>query len=281
MKKDDCISKEGAKHDGRKLVGMQDRTEQMRSQRKQGLTLDQIGKNFGVSRERVRQILEPFPELKVLAMEVRCEQRVKTHEEKVWQVLTSSPSIDAAFENAHNNADVIVQFPNLDPAILQHYLIDRFRSSPKIQGNHEVKITNDEILSSIRSAAKSNASLSKGEYERWRSTNKDAPAWATIVQRFGKWNDAVNAAGLTVINGRKEYSKKWTDEAVIKVLHRFLSHQESTNGSLRLVRFREWLEKQPQDSVPSLSLVRQHIRKRSSNWAETISTLSQNERVEI
>jgi hypothetical protein len=261
---------------------MRDRTEQMRSQREQGLTLDQIGKNFGVSRERVRQILQPFPELKALAMGVRFEQRAKTHEDKIWQVLTSSPSIDAAFENAHNNADVIVQFPDLDPAILQHYLTDRFRGSPRTQGNHDVRITNDEMLSSMRSAAKSNTSLSKGEYERWRSTNKDAPAWATIVIRFGKWNDAVSAAGLIVTHGRKKYSKKWTNEAVVEVLYRFLSHQESTNGSLRLVRFREWLEKQPQDSVPSLSLVRRYIRiERSSNWPETISALSQNERAAI
>ena len=271
----EIFEEEPAFRQANKVSSRQERIDKMCSQRERGLTLQEIGENFGVSRERVRQLLAPFPDLTPLAIEARSEQKIKTHEDKIWQILTSSPSVDAAFRKVHNNADVILQFPELDPTLLHTYLKDRFWNLPKVQAK-SIQWTDEEILSSLQSASSlSTGTLSKGEYDRWRESTEHAPSVPTITNRFGKWNAAVSAAGLQVTVRRKNYDKRWTDESILRVLRRFISDQQPANGSLKLVKFREWLIEQPRDSVPSLALVRQYVRRHSSNWAETISDLSE------
>lgn len=245
----------------------------MQSQRARGLTLKQIGDNFGVTPERVRQLLSPFPNMKRVASQAASERRAKMREEKLAQILSQSEQIDVFFTQVYQIQPVVDHFPELDGPLLIKYLKDKFKLAPRTQRKLS-KWTDEQILVSLRLAAEVTPSMSVKQYVLWRqdatANGIESPSSATVVNRFGGWNNAVLAAGLQTRPSRNNYQRKWTDEDLEGVLSKFVNDQRATGGSLRVTRFREWLAAQPAGSVPSEALVRTRV----GDWSERISQVN-------
>jgi len=249
------------------------RTAEMQTLRAQGQTLEQIGNKFGLTPERVRQLLSPFPNLKEVASQAASERRAKIREEKLAQILSQSEEIDVFFTQVYQIKPVVDHFPELDAPLLIKYLKDKFKLAPRTQRKLS-KWTDEQILVSLRLAAEEIPSMSVKHYVLWRQSNTingiESPSSATVVNRFGGWNNAVLAAGLQTRPSRNNYQRKWTDEDLEGVLNRFVTDQRATGGSLRVTRFREWLAAQPAGSVPSEALVRTRV----GDWSEHISQVN-------
>jgi len=249
------------------------RTAEMQSLRAQGQTLGQIGNKFGLTPERVRQLLSPFPNLKGVASQAASERRVKMREEKLAQILSQSEQIDVFFTQVYQIQPVVDHFPELDARLLTKYLKDKFKLAPRTQRKLS-KWTDEQILVLLRLAAEATPSMSVKHYVIWRqdaiANGIESPSSATVVNRFGGWNNAVLAAGLQTRPSRNNYQRKWTDEDLEGVLTQFVNDQRATGGSLRVTRFREWLAAQPAGSVPSEALVRTRV----GDWSERISQVN-------
>ena len=249
------------------------RVEKMLAQRLNGLTFAKIASNFGVTRERVRQLLSPFPNMKGLASQEASERRAKMREEKLAQILSQSEEIDVFFTQVYQIQPVVDHFPELDAHLLSKYLKDKFKLAPRTQ-RKTTKWTNEQILVSLRLAAEAIPSMSVKHYVLWRKDDTkngiESPSPSTVINRFNGWNNAVTAAGLETRASRNNYQRKWTNEDIKRVLTRFVTDQRATGGSLRVTRFREWLAKQPDGSVPSEALVRTRV----GDWSEHISQVN-------
>ena len=243
------------------------RTAAMYELRASGSTLQEIGDAFGLTRERVRQLLAPFPAASTAHRRARLDEVAKRRKRAADQV--------AVFAQVHNDTIVADRFPALDRTALVDYLQDRFPNAARRGAPAVKQWSDDEILASIVAAADEHGVVTGNAYEAWRTGVRvhggDAPSRPTITNRFGTWNAVVEAAGCTPGRRRQgEYRRRWTDEAIEAVVQEFVYDQLLAGGSLRWARFAEWLQQRPIDKRPSEALVRQ----RTGDWVLLVRRLT-------
>ena len=237
------------------------RVEQMYEQRASGMSFQEIATNFGVTRERVRQILAEFPELKA--------ESTKAREAEKWaEVLDHADEIDASFMRTHKKSKVIEEFPFITAARMNRYLTERFPLHPSSRSNAG-HWSVEELVGFLQEAAASRHSLSVNDYRKWservRSEGRRVPVVLTVVTRFGQWNEAIRQAGLEPKERYNEY-RVWSDEDVESIMRSFISYQIEHAERISITNFDKWLLEQPVGSVPSSGLFRNRI----PNWAEYV-----------
>lgn len=251
------------------------RTAAMYDLRAEGRSLQEIGDAFGLSRERVRQLLAPFPAAGAANRRARLDEVAARGERAAAEVSAHAGAIDAVFAQVHNDTIVADRFPALDRAALVDYLQVRFPNAARRGAPAVKQWSDDEILASIVAAADEDRVVTGNAYESWRTEVRaqggDAPSRPTILNRFGTWNAAVEAASCTPGRRRRsEYRRRWTDEAIEAVVQEFVYDQLLAGGSLRWARFAEWLQQRPVDQRPSEALVRQ----RTGDWVLLVRRLA-------
>lgn len=249
------------------------RVRRMLELRRQGWALRRIGDEFGLSHERVRQLLVPFPEAAAQARASRRRAAVAERRRAEDLVLASAPSLDTVFRRVHNDDVVAERFPELDRRLVKAYLRRQFATAPRRGPVAAKHWSVDEILASIIASAGPDGVATGSRYGAWRESvlarGGAAPSRPTIHNRFGSWNRAVRQAGLVPGRGRARYDRQWSDDAIEAVVARFVDDQVRTGRSLRWVRFDEWLQSQPSDSVPCAALVRV----RTGDWSEYVERI--------
>ena len=109
------------------------------------------------------------------------------------------------------------------------------------------KYSDDMMLQALRQAAAIvGQPMSTGAYE---SVQKDEglPMWLTIVNRFGGWNAACEAAGLQVNSQHKGKTATWDRESSAAAVTRFLADPEAASESF--AAYTAWAKKR--GGVPS------------------------------
>jgi hypothetical protein len=237
------------------------RVEQMREQRASGMTFDEIATNFDVTKERVRQILAEFPDLKAECMKAREAQK--------WaEVLDHADEIDKSFKRNRNKQKVIQEFPSISYILINRYLDGRFPLHPTGK-NYSGRWSKEEMVGFLQEAAGVRHSLSGKEYKIWsertQSEGRNVPIGLAIIRRFGKWNNAIEAAGLEPRTRSNDYVG-WTDDDVHRVARLFISCQIEQGKQCSITNFDKWLLEQPVGSVPSQGLFRYRI----PDWVEYV-----------
>lgn len=235
---------------------------EMINRRWRGLTLDEIGAEFGVTRERVRQLLKKYggPSAEEVrdfrAAEAQTAQR--DHEAEVAAQIRSAledrgpMTVLEVVESTGADAGDVSKFW---PKELSHL---RLHSS----GNYENRWSDDEILDAIREAALYEFPLTTNAYTDLLSQGQiNGASMPRIWQRFGSWTSACEAAGVVAGQTmRPHYESRWSDDDLLQVARRYLLDPDSPNSANR---FDEWKRACAPDG-PSF----QTLRNRFGSWTE-------------
>lgn len=227
-----------------------------------GATLAEIGRELGVTRERVRQILD--------GQGVKRRSRAAAHVNGVSRTVAEhGPAINAEFDRTKSIQSVVEAFRGTIPAaVVRSVLAPRAKEQRPSEGRGASKrFSDDDIKKAIRDA-ESDGANSTQSYARWRAertaSGEEIPSVATITVRYGSWSSARRQAGAAVVRSRQSQSCRiFTDADIDAAVRRFVSaaHAKGVNPSARA--YDEWARRV--GNAPLLSTVRARTGKKWSS----------------
>jgi hypothetical protein len=232
--------------------------------RKEGKTLDKIGKEVSVTRERVRQILRKHaPDI------VFGEIREKKEVEELKLFNDRNIEIHELIKkNWHD-----YQYLKFDDLALKFgipvWRLRRCLSKIQytyLQANEERKVaqywSDDECLKSLQSAATYAFPITVTKYRRLLETGDVVgPTPALLYQRFGSWVQACERAGVEYGEALREYNRTWNDTELITSVRKFMYQRD--DGKWSLEKYEEW-RRSPAVEGPSMGL----LKLRFGSWTE-------------
>lgn len=222
-----------------------------------GATLGAIGTEFGVSRERVRQIIQaaggPSPaEVRALAVArgLAEEAAVRSDTEAALRTLLQTRGAHSVQEAAEALSLAEATVVRFWPQDLGHLLI-------RPAGHPNRTWTDEQILHVIRSAAVYEFPLTANAYaELVRVGEVKGPSLPRVTQRFGGWIAACERAGVEPGQTlRTAYESRWTDAELLAYVREYLVDSSWPNSAHR---FDEW-RRQVAPEAPSFQTVRNRL----------------------
>jgi len=219
----------------------------------EGQTLEQIGSQYNITRERVRQIL--------------AAQNVRRHTPGSRAALTketfmneNGQAIDEAFDRLRSVRLVIDELKGT-PAGVAAWITDRLkeRKNESIVWNSAEKVwSNDQLLDVLRKAhGDIGDGMSASGYNKWRmsSSTTSYPTHTMISWRFNTWNEALKEAGLPVNQPNRTYSRTWTVDDVFAAVANYMAEERLRNTRPTFSGY-EAYAKQRKGEVPSGAYIR-------------------------
>jgi hypothetical protein len=230
--------------------------------RANGQSLDEIGQQFGVTRERVRQLLTKHggPSASE-SRAVRHARAQRAQADVANEVATALRSVLMA--NGPLTLEAASSTTGLDiEAISRFWPEDLAHMRLWSSGSTETRWSDEEILDALRAAALYEFPLTTKAYARLVSIGEiRGPSLPRVGQRFGSWTAACEAAG--VVPGqtlRKNYDSKWSDADLLLIVRKYLLDPNCPNSARY---FDEWKRSNVIDG-PSF----QTARNRFGTWTE-------------
>ena len=247
--------------------------------RMNGLTLDEIGKQFGVTRERIRQILkkafklvEGDPSLKEKSFsEIFSE---KTHSAKGEERRLQQERKDAidsrvrSFLNSKPGATYleISQELKISDEDLRKCLqpqTTKFIWTEVRENVNESLFSDEAILDALRLAEAFESPISAPMYRELVERGLvNGPGPQTVALRFGTWKRACEIADVNFNESvRTSYEKQWTDDEMLESVIEFLLNKSYGKG---IQSYDEW-RIETMSNAPSGA----HLRKHFDTWIDT------------
>jgi hypothetical protein len=237
-----------------------------------GATLDEIGREIGVTRERVRQILVKIsPEListiEVLKHGVQQKQEVIV-EKKFEDIFNKYGAIyksELAEEIGLSEEEAL----KLTPKRFNKFIIDKF-PEPVIH----LSWTKEDCLEALRKAGTYYFPIRQADYDHLVSIGEiKGPSVAYMYLKFGQWSELCIEAGVEFVPSiRSEYVRMWSDEELLSYARRFFKEPD-TSGTYG--GYDAWREQQA-DHVPSGVLIRNVF----GNWTTVKRKVLESLRIE-
>jgi hypothetical protein len=237
------------------------RVAKMGEMRLQGATLDAIGAEFGVTRERVRQILEreggPTRSDAKAARAARArreEDGARAEIEKALRPLLQERGPLSLVECEEELGFSPALLADYWPEDLAHMLV-------RAAGRSEQTWTDEAIFGALQDASLYEFPLTAKAYtELLRVGQVKGPSVPRIHQRFGGWAAACDAAGVEHgVAWREVYESRWGDDEIVAFVRDYLADSDWPNSAHR---FDEWRREMHPDG-PSF----QTIRNRLGTWS--------------
>jgi len=192
----------------------------MLTMRSQGATLDEIGRAFGLTRERVRQLLAEHEALIEAqrarsALEASRDLRIE-----VAEVIAQSPGVSRKVLCARVGApwsDISAAIPIRWVKFLGAEVRDQ-----------KLRWTETEILAALQTAAGHETPLSRKTFDRLVGEGVvDCCSTVRIAQVFGKWSRACEMAGVEPVRSWIDvYQRQWTEADCLGWICEFLLSDE-------------------------------------------------------
>ena len=232
--------------------------------RKKGKTLDEIGSEVHITRERVRQILKKYAadlDFEEIRNEQRFEQSEKFRSEN-----------DEIFRSISLNWEKYQYLKIQDLSLIfkvPEWRIRRCISKIQnvyLQANEERKTsqfwTDDQCIKSLQNAATYAFPLTVTKYRKLLDSGEiQGPTPPLYWQRFGSWVKACELAGVEYGEAVREYNRTWNDTELITFARKFMPSREDGKSSLE--KYEEW-RRLPNIEGPSMAL----LRLRLGSWSE-------------
>lgn len=123
-----------------------------------------------------------------------------------------------------------------------------------------LRYTDQQIFNALRAVNNSGKNgLSAAKYNQMRTSMQ--PSSALIIQRFGSWNSALKAAGLTPAAANRTYERKYQLSEVVEWVRRYLATADQPSYQ----DFSEWLKSQ--HSAPAA----QTCRNIGGSWQQLVN----------
>jgi hypothetical protein len=203
------------------------------------VTLNEVGLRLGLTRERVRQILQKHTGLSTRDLE---ESRVVVREMR-WRMVARA---DLA-RIGGVTIDEVVDVLGVDDA-----LVRRGRNT------WTQALTDEEILEGLRqvSACPGGTPLTGPFYDAHRDPDTTVSA-IRVFQRFGSWTAACTQAGVTFKAAvRDNYERRWTDEQCIDWAVLFV---EEVGATATFAGMEDWMRRRSGDGAPSGQSIRNYL----------------------
>ena len=230
--------------------------------RAEGATLAEIGERFGLSGERVRQVLAAAGKLDSQgARETRTARRraaaAARWEEVVdaWRSGAEASAVASDLGLARGDVDAVLR-----DHVQQSDRVARRRAKAVGRlGAARRRHTEAELTAAVRLAVERTGALPTGKRYSEIAAGDGLPSMSTLENRFGSWSGALRAAGFTPARtGRPSYSSRWTEAACLEVARRVAAER----GGLPSVREYEALARGRTD-LPSAAT----LKKRFGSWS--------------
>jgi hypothetical protein len=216
----------------------------------QGASLADVGEEYGISRERVRQILGEH--------RVATRTNVDTIQLKyeAW-VAAHGAELDASFDALRSIPAVVETHPESSAVWIRRYLADRaWEQAPARRRARWIRRFSDDDLRAIlrRCAVDGRITIARYEHAK-RSTD---PTVKTFLDRFGSWAKAARSAGLTVGETRRAYASRWDDDAIRAALAQYAQVAAAYQQRPTIRGYEEYRVLEAPE-LPSMSLVRSRL----------------------
>lgn len=208
-----------------------------------GLTLDAIGKEYGVTRERIRQIIkrlinkaETFPDVSILNLENLLEQRLDSlkNAPKLSE-LNNRSEIDLKARLIINTRPGI-KIDDLSALLMieSKYLYSvlnkntkKFIYTDEKVNSNSSNFTDDEILEALRLAEAFESPVNRNLYDDLVSRGLiNGPGSQTVMKRFSTWNKACQLADVNYNESvRDSYETLWTKDEMLDYVIEFLMNR--------------------------------------------------------
>ena len=218
----------------------------------EGNSLDKIGREVGLTRERVRQVLlEYSPDLDKT---IQASLGVKSEMERE-ATINSISGLFSKFgaltkeelaQHLQISSDEVL---NIVPTRFKKFILDG-----KAERLTPVTWEKDFVLSQLSKAATYYFPLRTSDYEHLTQIGEiSGPSIPWIIVKFGSWSNACMLAGVEPAPAlRAEYTRLWNDAELLSFVVRYLL-DDGTTGSIG--DYRQWRDRQS-DHVPSGELIR-------------------------
>lgn len=237
--------------------------------RMNGETLEAIGNRFGVTRERIRQIVEkafsrisdnPIFEGNSISQifdqkkESKKQRGIEDLESIIRSMLNNNPGMKEQELAESINLDVKVVRSHIS------YQTSKFVFQEQTAHFHDSQFSDDFILGAIKMAAAIRSPLSAPMYENLLERGLvRGPRSQIVAKRFGTWSNACMAAGVMFVQSvRSEYIKNWSEEESLEYLIAFLKSKEFGVG---IPSYDKWRAAYQEDAPSSA-----HLRNTFGTW---------------
>jgi uncharacterized protein (DUF433 family) len=202
--------------------GTRQRIVQIRTLREAGYSLDEIAARFGITRERVRQILRahgaPDPEL---VAEARRQRAAMLAESRVDELL--------ALWRAGHEPGSAASALGLQTAACKSTIarfateVDKAARRATMSGARGTQTYSDrDIIFALRAISAALARVPSAKEYALLARGMELPSLPTVLNRMGGWTRAVEAAGMTPLAAPSAGTRprRWTDSACWAALRR-------------------------------------------------------------
>jgi len=199
--------------------GSLQRVRQMQALRQQGWNLDEIALRFGVSRERVRQILRahggPAPQDIADARRRRAEEQA---EQRIDELL----ALWRTGEQPRSAADKLGLQAAACRSTIDRFATDVDRAARKasMAGARRIQLYSDrDIIVALTSVAARVGRVPSAKEYAAHARTLNYPSLPTVLNRMGGWTHALRAAGMQPLTApARRRKRRWTEESCWEAL---------------------------------------------------------------
>lgn len=188
--------------------------------RRSGLRLEEIGAQFGISRERVRQIVRNLGGVSTAEVRAARDERAEREE----GILAGRIRALAASGLARSHSQ-LAELLDLDEATVRRIGGRELSAYLGAGKRPRIRWTGEDIIRAIQQASTFEWPLSRGKYQHLVDVGEiEGPSAARIEQIFG-WSKACELAGVecpTVPN--RTYQSVWTDDDLWHFVGEYIDH---------------------------------------------------------
>src|SRR5690625_1396647 len=229
------------------------------------VSLDELGRAFGLTRERIRQVLTQHTGLSTRDLadfrsRAREDQRLAQGRTRLKALAAEDPTASVqqlARLSGLRSAEVV--------AALGTEEVLRRRDS----NTWRARSADDDILVELRrvAALPGGTPLSGSFYDKHRRSG--ALSSVRIIQRFQSWTTACAAAGVTARQApRAVYARKWSRTDLMTWVLRFI---DDVGPGASYAAFSRWLREHKDEGAPSAQTVRNVV----GTWTEILAAAAE------